>query len=97
MQECLSSPMKFIFLTYLFKLMTPTTEKTSSLPYPPGNLGLPIVGETISFLNDANFQKKRLSKYGNIFKTSIFGRPTIVMVGAEAKKHYAVVKDCFGT
>jgi retinoid hydroxylase len=66
--------------------MTPTTEKTSSLPYPPGNLGLPIVGETISFLNDANFQKKRLSKYGKIFKTSIFGRPTIVMVGAEANQ-----------
>lgn len=66
--------------------MTSTTEKLSSLPLPPGNLGLPIVGETISFLSDRNFQKKRLSKYGNIFKTNIFGRPTAIMVGAEANQ-----------
>lgn len=59
--------------------MTTTTEKP--LPTPPGNLGLPIIGETLSFLFDPNFQKKRLEKYGKTFKTHIFGSPTIVMVG----------------
>jgi retinoid hydroxylase len=66
--------------------MSATTEKTASLPFPPGSLGLPIVGETISFLRDRNFQKKRLSKYGKVFKTNIFGNPTVVMVGAEANQ-----------
>ncbi len=66
--------------------MSATTEKTSSLPFPPGSLGLPIVGETISFLSDRDFQKKRLSKYGKVFKTNIFGNPTVVMVGAEANQ-----------
>jgi cytochrome P450 len=62
------------------------TQTSSSLPFPPGNFGLPIVGETISFVRDRDFQKKRLSKYGKIFKTNIFGRPTVVMVGAEANQ-----------
>lgn len=64
--------------------MTVTTDKLRSLPLPPGSLGLPILGETISFLTDKDFQQKRLAKYGKVFKSSIFGRPTVVMVGAEA-------------
>jgi cytochrome P450 len=66
--------------------MTTATKTSSSLPFPPGSFGLPIVGETISFLSDRNFQKKRLAKYGKIFKTHIFGRPTVVMVGAAANQ-----------
>jgi cytochrome P450 len=54
------------------------------LPVPPGNLGLPIVGESISFLSDPQFAKKRHQKYGNIFKTNIVGSPTIFVRGAEA-------------
>ena len=30
-----------------------------SLPLPPGNLGLPFLGETISFFTDRNFNQKR--------------------------------------
>ncbi len=51
---------------------------------PPGSLGLPLIGETISFFNDRNFLDKRLKKYGSVFKTHIFGRPTIFMTGANA-------------
>ncbi|NER19347.1 MAG: cytochrome P450 [Symploca sp. SIO1B1] len=57
-----------------------------SLPLPPGKFGLPFIGETISFLTDGNFAKKRLAKYGPIFKTRIFGNPTVMMVGAEANQ-----------
>ncbi|MBE9168292.1 cytochrome P450 [Pleurocapsales cyanobacterium LEGE 06147] len=64
--------------------MTANQDQLRSLPLPPGSLGLPVIGETISFLTDKNFQQKRLAKYGKVFKSSIFGRPTVVMVGAEA-------------
>ncbi|NER27676.1 MAG: cytochrome P450 [Symploca sp. SIO1C4] len=66
--------------------MSTTTQKLSSLPLPPGSLGLPIIGESISFLKERNFAAKRQQKYGSIFKTHIFGRPTAVMVGAEANQ-----------
>ncbi|MFM6136937.1 MAG: hypothetical protein ACKPCP_22780, partial [Sphaerospermopsis kisseleviana] len=58
----------------------------NQLPLPPGNFGLPIIGETISFLTDKNFATKRQQKYGNIFKTNIFGSPTIMMIGADANR-----------
>ncbi|NEQ80352.1 MAG: cytochrome P450 [Moorea sp. SIO2I5] len=57
-----------------------------SLPLPPGNVCLPIIGETISFLTDRNFHKKRLDKYGRIYKTHIFGSPTVTMSTAEANQ-----------
>lgn len=51
-----------------------TTNVKASLPFPPGSFGLPIIGETIGFLGDPDFVKKRQRKYGSLFKTSIFGR-----------------------
>ncbi|MGB3508601.1 MAG: cytochrome P450 [Microcoleaceae cyanobacterium] len=64
-----------------------TTKNTkSSLPLPPGNLGLPFVGETISFLTDGNFAKTREQKYGRIYKSHIFGNPTVFIAGAEANQ-----------
>lgn len=56
----------------------------SHLPLPPGNFGLPLIGETLSFLFDPKFAEKRYRKYGSIFKTHILGRPTVCMVGSEA-------------
>ncbi|MBD2516575.1 cytochrome P450 [Nostoc sp. FACHB-973] len=51
---------------------------------PPGSFGLPVLGETLSFVLDPDFGKKRYRQYGSIFKTHILGRPTVVMVGPEA-------------
>jgi len=51
---------------------------------PPGSLGLPLIGDTLNFLQDAQFAKKRHQQYGPIFKTSIFGQPTVFMRGQEA-------------
>ncbi|OZH51766.1 hypothetical protein AFK68_28810 [Hydrocoleum sp. CS-953] len=53
------------------------TSTNTKLPLPPGNFGLPLVGETISFLNDDNFAEKREKKYGKIYKSHIFGTPTM--------------------
>lgn len=66
--------------------MSTNIHQLSSLPLPPGSLGIPIIGESISFLRERNFAQKRQQKYGSIFKTHIFGRPTVVMVGAEANQ-----------
>ncbi|MEG4441187.1 cytochrome P450 [Microcoleus sp. AT9_B5] len=51
---------------------------------PPGSFGLPLIGDTIKFLQDSQFAKKRHQQYGPIFKTSIFGQPTVFMRGQEA-------------
>ncbi|MBD1814888.1 cytochrome P450 [Microcoleus vaginatus DQ-U2] len=51
---------------------------------PPGSFGLPLIGDTINFLQDSQFAKKRHQQYGPIFKTSIFGQPTVFMRGQEA-------------
>jgi retinoid hydroxylase len=58
----------------------------NQLPLPPGKLGLPLIGETIDFLNDRKFAQKRIDKYGKIFKTNIFGSNTIVISSIEANK-----------
>ncbi|OKH55048.1 cytochrome P450 [Calothrix sp. HK-06] len=51
---------------------------------PPGSNGLPILGETLSFVFDANYIAKRYQQYGAIFRTNLIGKPTVVMVGPEA-------------
>jgi cytochrome P450 len=51
---------------------------------PPGSLGLPLIGDTLNFLQDAHFAKKRHQQYGPIFKTSILGQPTVFVSGPEA-------------
>ncbi|MEM9487473.1 MAG: cytochrome P450 [Cyanobacteria bacterium P01_F01_bin.116] len=55
-------------------------------PHPPGSLGLPFLGESLNFLFDPQFADKRQAQYGNIFKTHILGRPTVVMMGPEANR-----------
>jgi cytochrome P450 len=63
-----------------------TTHAQTSLPLPPGKLGLPFIGETISFLRDPDFTSKGQQRYGPIFKTHLFGRPTVVMIGSQANR-----------
>ncbi|WP_186375966.1 cytochrome P450 [Hyella patelloides] len=61
-----------------------TNQELTSLPLPPGESGLPFIGETISFFTDPNFSQKRVAKYGKVYQTNIFGNPTVTMIGAEA-------------
>ncbi len=64
--------------------MTATTEELNSLPLPPGNSGLPFIGETIGFFNDPEFNQKRIAKYGKVYRTHVLGCTTVMAVGAEA-------------
>ncbi|KAL6979620.1 hypothetical protein U1Q18_021275 [Sarracenia purpurea var. burkii] len=51
---------------------------------PPGSMGLPLLGETLQFFapNTSSdippFIKKRMERYGPIFRTSLVGRPVII-------------------
>lgn len=57
----------------------------TSFQLPPGNFGLPLLGETLTFVADPySFVKNRYQQHGSIFKTNILGRPTVVMVGPAA-------------
>ncbi|PON99550.1 Cytochrome P450 [Trema orientale] len=59
---------------------------------PKGNLGWPLVGETIEFIacgytsQPVSFMEKRRSLYGKVFKTHILGTPIIVSTDAEVNK-----------
>ncbi len=59
-------------------------ETTHKLP--PGSLGLPLIGETLSFLTDPNFISSRQKLYGSIFKTQILGRRTVIAIGSDANR-----------
>jgi cytochrome P450 len=63
-----------------------TKKPPQSYPLPPGSFGLPLIGETLSFISDRNFGDKKQAKYGPIFKTHILGKPTVIMVGPEANR-----------
>src|SRR4028119_1575962 len=65
-------------------MISKITNQKSQMALPPGSLGLPIIGDTLNFLQDSQFAKKRHLQYGPIFKTSIFGQPTVFMSGQEA-------------
>ncbi|KAA3456771.1 cytochrome P450 87A3-like isoform X1 [Gossypium australe] len=51
---------------------------------PPGSMGLPLIGETLSFFVTSNsidihpFVAQRMKRYGSLFKTSLAGRPVVV-------------------
>ncbi len=62
--------------------MTTTAPTTTFLP--PGSNGWPLVGETLHFLLDRNFMRKRHERHGPIFRSNILGTPTIFMIGPEA-------------
>lgn len=59
---------------------------------PKGWLGYPLVGETFSFLQaqkidqGSEWIQERVNKYGTVFKTSLMGSPTVVIVGQAGNK-----------
>ncbi|KAG9449705.1 hypothetical protein H6P81_009670 [Aristolochia fimbriata] len=60
---------------------------------PPGSRGFPLIGETLSFIAANNsskgfyeFVRIRRLRYGNCFKTSIFGKTHVFVSNREAAK-----------
>uniref|UniRef100_A0A665X9F4 Cytochrome P450 26A1 n=1 Tax=Echeneis naucrates TaxID=173247 RepID=A0A665X9F4_ECHNA len=53
-------------------------------PLPPGSMGLPFIGETLQlFLQRRKFLRMKRQKYGYIYRTHLFGNPTVRVTGAE--------------
>jgi cytochrome P450 len=51
-------------------------------PLPPGSNGLPLLGETLAFAgNPFAFIHRRRARYGEVFRTSILGSPTVFITG----------------
>ncbi|XP_022715132.1 3-epi-6-deoxocathasterone 23-monooxygenase isoform X3 [Durio zibethinus] len=84
-----------IFLVYSkgkSKLSRSIPSPKNSCQLPLGTLGWPFVGETIEFISCAysdrpeSFMDCRRLRYGKVFKSHIFGTPTIVSTDAEVSR-----------
>ncbi|KAH0468595.1 hypothetical protein IEQ34_003628 [Dendrobium chrysotoxum] len=68
------------------------TRSDPARPLPLGSLGWPFLGETLEFISAAysprpeSFMNRRRQLYGNVFKSHIFGSPTIVSTDAEVSR-----------
>uniref|UniRef100_A0AAQ4P2U0 Cytochrome P450 26A1 n=1 Tax=Gasterosteus aculeatus aculeatus TaxID=481459 RepID=A0AAQ4P2U0_GASAC len=53
-------------------------------PLPPGSMGLPFIGETLQLiLQRRKFLRMKRQKYGYIYRTHLFGSPTVRVTGAD--------------
>uniref|UniRef100_A0A0D9WZJ0 Cytochrome P450 n=1 Tax=Leersia perrieri TaxID=77586 RepID=A0A0D9WZJ0_9ORYZ len=77
-----------LFIPILLHLVT--RRKYSSYNLPPGSLGFPLIGQSISLLralrNNTDYQwyQDRIKKYGPVSKMSVFGSPTVLLTGPAA-------------
>ncbi|XP_027063257.2 taxadiene 5-alpha hydroxylase-like [Coffea arabica] len=81
-------------LAIVFYNFTSSNNK-SKKNLPPGELGLPWIGETLEFHKAQKnnrlyeeFVQPRIQKNGKTFKTRLMGSPTVVVNGAEANKFF---------
>ncbi|KAL5752694.1 hypothetical protein ACOSP7_022891 [Xanthoceras sorbifolium] len=72
-----------LFLIFIF-----FKRKQRRFNLPPGNMGWPFLGETIGYLRPysattiGEFMENHVSRYGKIYKSNLFGEPTIVSADA---------------
>ncbi|GAB2228288.1 hypothetical protein Drorol1_Dr00010119 [Drosera rotundifolia] len=81
----------FILISILVSCMLHRRNNNPNLP--PGNLGLPFIGENIKFFSDSKkgwpekFIFERMSRFSSlVFKTSLLGEPTMVFCGQQGHK-----------
>ncbi|XP_047337071.1 cucurbitadienol 11-hydroxylase-like [Impatiens glandulifera] len=80
-----------ILITHLFRKWRDPKIANGTLP--PGSMGFPFIGETLELLIPSRsldlhpFIKKRIQKYGPVFKTNFAGRPVVITTDAEVNHH----------
>src|SRR4051812_30672822 len=53
-------------------------------PHPPGETGLPLIGETLTFVkNMFAFMSERFDKHGPVFRSHILGNPAVFIHGQD--------------
>ncbi|XP_048325628.2 3beta,22alpha-dihydroxysteroid 3-dehydrogenase isoform X2 [Ziziphus jujuba] len=68
------------------------TSRHRNLRLPPGNLGLPFIGETLQLIsaykteNPEPFIDERVNRFGPIFTTHVFGEPTVFSSDPETNR-----------
>ncbi|KAG5599352.1 hypothetical protein H5410_030722 [Solanum commersonii] len=81
-----------VFTFYLVRGMAVAHLRRRKNRLPPGTLGLPFIGETLQLIsaykteNPEPFIDDRVSKYGNIFTTHVFGEPTVFSADPETNR-----------
>ncbi|TYJ16552.1 hypothetical protein E1A91_A10G261900v1 [Gossypium mustelinum] len=85
----------YIFITTFISAVSFLLHRSSRhrrLRLPPGNLGLPLVGETLQLIaaykteNPEPFIDERVRRYGSIFTTHVFGEPTVFSAEPETNR-----------
>lgn len=87
----LLAPLCFLILFAIFLfLLRKSRYRRQRLP--PGSLGLPFIGETLQLIsayksdNPEPFVDQRVSRYGPIFTTHVFGEPTVFSADPETNR-----------
>ncbi|XVE94666.1 hypothetical protein REPUB_Repub02eG0028400 [Reevesia pubescens] len=82
-----------IFLVSQLWKMVQQLNQDFRADFPPGSLGFPFIGETIQFMAAINsdkgfydFVRVRSLRYGNCFKTNIFGETHVFVSSTESAK-----------
>lgn len=81
-----------LFLPLLLLLINKKKSSKQRLPVPPGSLGIPIIGQSLSVLKAMKSNKgedwfrERVRKYGPISKLHLFGTPSVFLNGQAANK-----------
>lgn len=80
-----------VYVLFLLKFLT-IKKNHGYRNLPSGSLGLPLIGETLSFLHahkkeqGAEWIDERVAKYGPVFKTSLLGTPVVFIMGIAGNK-----------
>ncbi|KAJ4982258.1 hypothetical protein NE237_033095 [Protea cynaroides] len=80
-------------ISFLYKKLNGNNGNNRRLP--PGNMGLPWIGETLAFYKAQlknqlfeDFIKPRITRHGTVFKTRLMGSPTVVVSGVSANRFF---------
>ncbi|KAH9311016.1 hypothetical protein KI387_026051 [Taxus chinensis] len=76
-----------LLITLIMIVVAKNSKTGRGKKFPPGSLGLPVIGQTLQFLRAQKCNKskewiqEKVAKYGPVFKTSLLGCPTVVLTG----------------
>ncbi|URE34631.1 cytochrome P450 [Musa troglodytarum] len=92
-------PTLLVLLVAALSLRNSESRKSKGLNLPPGSMGWPLLGETIAFRRQhpcnslGEYMEDRINKYGRIYKSNLFGAPTIVSADAELNRFVLMNDD----